>query len=91
MGFASRVWEDGQTPSPEIHGILRDTVNKRAVRIPLECILVLCVYITLYSSNLFSGGNDITDETKSDSGEALKRKSSQQTFVRSTNKLEDAI
>ena len=67
-------------PLPEIHGILRDTVNKRAVRIPLECILALFVYITLYSSNLFSGGNDITDETKSDSGEALKRTSSQQTL-----------
>ena len=28
-----------QTPPPEIHGILQDTVNKRAVRILLECIL----------------------------------------------------
>ena len=28
----------GQTP--EIHGILRDTVNKRAARILLECFLV---------------------------------------------------
>ena len=26
---------------PEVHGILQDTVNKRAVRILLECILVL--------------------------------------------------
>ena len=30
----------GQTPSPETYGILRDTVNKRAVRILLECILL---------------------------------------------------
>ena len=29
----------GQTP-PKTHGILRDTVNERAVRILLECILV---------------------------------------------------
>ena len=29
----------GQTP-PEIHGIVRDTVNKQAVRILLECFLV---------------------------------------------------
>ena len=29
----------GQTP-PEINGILRDTVNKRVVRILLECTLV---------------------------------------------------
>ena len=29
----------GQTPT-EINGILRDTVNKRVVRILLECILV---------------------------------------------------
>ena len=28
----------GQTPP---HQVLRDTVNKRAVRIPLECILVV--------------------------------------------------
>ena len=38
----------GQTPL-EIHVILRDTVNKRAVCILLECILViLCVCINLY-------------------------------------------
>ena len=30
----------GRPPPPEIHGILQDTVNKRAVRILLECILV---------------------------------------------------
>ena len=30
----------GQTPPHELHGILRDTVNKRAVRILLECFLV---------------------------------------------------
>ena len=29
-----------QTLLLEIHGILWDAVNKRAVRIPLECILV---------------------------------------------------
>ena len=28
-------------PPPPIHGILRDTVTKRAVRILLECIIVL--------------------------------------------------
>ena len=32
----------GQTTPHEIHGILRDTVNKQAVRILLECILLLC-------------------------------------------------
>ena len=32
-----------QTPTPEIHGILRDTINKRAVPILLECILVAVV------------------------------------------------
>ena len=32
----------GRTPLPEIHGIPRDTVNKRPVRILLECFLVLC-------------------------------------------------
>ena len=33
--------EVGRTPPPpEIHGILRDTVNKWAVRILLECILL---------------------------------------------------
>ena len=32
----------GQTsPLPKIHGILQDTANKRAVRILLECVLVL--------------------------------------------------
>ena len=31
-------------PPLEIHGILRETVNKRAVRILLECILV-CIYV----------------------------------------------
>ena len=30
----------GRAPPPEIHGILRDTVNKRVVCILLECILV---------------------------------------------------
>ena len=30
----------GGVPNPPIHGILRDTVNKRAVRILLECFLV---------------------------------------------------
>ena len=30
----------GQTPSPKIHGILRDTVNKRVVGILLECFVV---------------------------------------------------
>ena len=34
--------EVGETPpSPTIHGILLDTINKRAVHILLECILVL--------------------------------------------------
>ena len=37
-GSASRRLS--RPPLPEIHGILRDMVNKRAVRIPLECILV---------------------------------------------------
>ena len=32
----------GQTTPHDIHGILRDTVNKQAVRILLECILLLC-------------------------------------------------
>ena len=32
----------GRPPSP--HGILRDTVNKQAVRILLECILVFILY-----------------------------------------------
>ena len=31
----------GTPPPPTIHGILRDTVNKRTVRILLECFLVL--------------------------------------------------
>ena len=35
--------EGGQTP-PEIHGILQDMVNKRVVRILLECILVLFTF-----------------------------------------------
>ena len=35
--YSGRAWAD--TPLP-IHGILRDTVNKRAVRILLECILI---------------------------------------------------
>ena len=38
----------GQTSPPsEIHGILRNTVNKRAIRILLECILVLYIITTL--------------------------------------------
>ena len=37
-GSASRRLS--RPPLPEIHGILRDMVNKRAVSIPLECILV---------------------------------------------------
>ena len=42
------IQECGQTPPPnEIHGILKDTVNKWAVRILLECILVL-YYIILH-------------------------------------------
>ena len=32
--------QGGWADTPKIHGILRDTVNKRAVRILLECILV---------------------------------------------------
>ena len=32
---------DADSSPPEIHEILRDTVNKRAVRILLECILVV--------------------------------------------------
>ena len=42
-------------PPPPIHGILRDTVNKRAVRILLECFLVFAgggaFLYTLYENN----------------------------------------
>ena len=37
-GLPTGVWAD--PPPPEIHAILPDAVNKRAVRILLECILV---------------------------------------------------
>ena len=40
-----RGWAD--PPLPKIHGILWDTVNKRAVRILLECILVFMMWMTL--------------------------------------------
>ena len=36
----------GDPPSPTIHGIRRDTINKRAVHILLECILVLKNWLT---------------------------------------------
>ena len=36
-GLPPEGWVD---PSPKIHGILRDTVNKRTVRILLQCFLV---------------------------------------------------
>ena len=40
----------GRTPPPpvEINGLLRDTVNKRAVRILLECFLVLFINLRLF-------------------------------------------
>ena len=47
-GSASRGWAD---PLPEIYGILRDTVNKRATRILLECILV-CLFVYFICSDL---------------------------------------
>ena len=37
-------------PSVEINGLLRDTVNKRAVRILLECFLVLFINLRLFKS-----------------------------------------
>ena len=55
------------SPLPDIHGIVRDTVNKRVVRILLECILVtvrkrslrrLCFY-TCLSVILFTGGGGV--------------------------------
>ena len=49
-------WAD---PPPKIHGILRDTVNKRAVRILLECILVQWYLLPsakkLRQGNIFTG------------------------------------
>ena len=39
-GCASRGVGQTPSPPPETYGILRDTVNKRAVRILLECILL---------------------------------------------------
>ena len=40
-GAASRG--GGHNPPPEIHGILRDAVNKWVVRILLECILLYSI------------------------------------------------
>ena len=37
------VWQGGHSCSPPHHQILRDTVNERAVRILLECILFVNV------------------------------------------------
>ena len=37
-------------PAPEIHGILRDTVNKQEVRILLECFLVSSLYAINYQA-----------------------------------------
>ena len=46
-----RVCRGVGRPSPEIYGILRDTVNKRAVCILLECILVkICLHVTFLNA-----------------------------------------
>ena len=48
-GVVSRGWTDPPTAShPEIHGKLRDTVNKSSVRILLECILDVIFLGKLY-------------------------------------------
>ena len=45
--FAFRGRWVGQTPSPKIHGILQDTVNKQAVRIYILCFAVgSCLYLS---------------------------------------------
>ena len=38
--YGRGVRQTPSSPPPKIHGILQDTVNKRAIRILLECILV---------------------------------------------------
>ena len=44
LSMYHRLNQFGRTPPPEIHGILPDTVIKRAVRILLECFLVFIYF-----------------------------------------------